>query len=306
MKRARVSDGPRNNMVRLNVGGKVFQTSRETLSASGFFASLLDFDGDGGLDKEGNVFVDRDPKLFQVILNSLRTARRPNQLIINLWKHELLAECRFYATESVAARIMGRTHVQISTLATYVFAPFSVVFSFGTSRKRYNYGCRVLLVCVISEHARVRIGFAMNFHIARRVRPRKKRRNLQVRRTCDDDLSPYCRIITIEEKERRVCLIDVFDAGLKRKDVADLQLPELLLSEARAREPQDRVLAGDHCHCKEALNVSIGGILLALEQDPLVKSRVVVAGGAVLSALTGCSSGTPRSLCLSLLSLALC
>ena len=49
------------------------------------------------------------------------------------------------------------------------------------------------------------------------------------------------------------------------KDVADLQLPELLLSEARAREPQDRVLAGDHCHCKEALNVNIGGILLLLE-----------------------------------------
>ena len=111
-------------MVRLNVGGKVFQTSRETLSASGFFASLLDFDGDGDLDKEGNIFVDRDPKLFQVILNSLRTARRPNQRIINLWKHELLAECRFYATDSVAARIMGRTHAQISTLATCVCNAF--------------------------------------------------------------------------------------------------------------------------------------------------------------------------------------
>lgn len=127
-----------------------------------------------------------------------------------------------------------------------------------------------------------------------------------MRRTCDEDLSPYCRIITIEEKERRGCLIDVFDLALRRKDVADLQLPPLLLSEARAREPQKRVLAGDHCHCKEALNVNIGGILNVLEQDPLVKSCVVVAGGAVVSALTGCSSGMLRRLCLSLLSLMLC
>ena len=117
-----------------------------------------------------------------------------------------------------------------------------------------------------------------------------------MRTTCDDDLSPFCKIITIEEKERRVCLGDVFDAGLKRKDVADLQFQSLLLSEARAREPQDRVLAGDHCHCKEALNVNMG-VLLALEEDPLVKRRVVVAGGAVLSALTGCCCGLAPFVC---------
>ena len=133
MKRARVSDGPRNT-VRLNVAGKLFQTSRETLSASVFFASLLKFDGDGDLDADGNIFVDRDPKLFQVILNSLRTARRPNQRIINLWKFELLEECRFFGTDEVAARIMGRTHVQKSTVVTSFVATCSVVFCFGPSR----------------------------------------------------------------------------------------------------------------------------------------------------------------------------
>ena len=135
-------------------------------------------------------------------------------------------------------------------------------------------------------------------HIVRRVGSRKtKRGNLQVRRTCDEDLSPYCRTINAEEKEHRGRLVDVFEAPLRRKDVAaDLQLQPLLLSAARACEPQDRVLAGDHGHCKEALHVNMGGILLALEEDPLLKSCVVVCGGAVVSALTGCKSGMLLSL----------
>ena len=86
--------------------------------------------------------------------------------------------------------------------------------------------------------------------------------------------------------------MNLFEAPVKRKDVADLQLPPLLLS-AMARAPQDQMFAGNFAHCKEALNVQIGGILLALEQDPIVSACVVVAGGAVLSALTGCSAGAP-------------
>ena len=160
--------------MRLDVGGKIFQTSRETLSASGFFASLLDFDGDGDLDKEGNIFVDRDPELFQVILNCLRTAQRPNQRIIDLWKNELLAECRFYATENVAARIMGRTHVQIPTLVTYVFATLSVVLSFGTSRKHANYGCRVCWdVCDVGARAISRVNSYGPSHRSTRLDPQE-------------------------------------------------------------------------------------------------------------------------------------
>ena len=218
MKRARASDAPRGSIVRLNVGGKVLHTSRDTLAASGFFASLLDFDG-LDTDADGNVFVDRNGKLFSVLLESLRTSRRPHPRTIALWKNQLLDECRFFAMDEVAARISGRT--------------------------------------------------------------------------VDADLSPHCRIIAHEERTGGGgSLVNLFEVPVKRKDAADLQLPPLLLSAARARVPQDQMFAGNLAHCKEALNQQIGGILLALEQDVVV-SGCVVAGGAVVSALTGCSAGAP-------------
>ena len=79
MKRARVSDAPRSSIVRLNVGGRTFQTSRETLYGSAFFRSLLEHDFDGDKDPDGNIFVDRTPKLFEEILDAMRT--RPRSLV---------------------------------------------------------------------------------------------------------------------------------------------------------------------------------------------------------------------------------
>ena len=84
MKRSRLADAPR--IVRLNVGGKLFQTTRATLSGSAFFASLLDHALEGDQDQDGTIFVDRDSDLFAEILNSLRTSKRPHQHVINLWK----------------------------------------------------------------------------------------------------------------------------------------------------------------------------------------------------------------------------
>ena len=219
MKRPRASEAHPSRVVRLNVGGKVLHTSRDALAASGFFASLLDFEG-LDTDADGNIFVDRNGKLFSVLLESLRTSRRPHPRTITLWKHQLLDECNFFAMDEVAARIRGHT--------------------------------------------------------------------------VDADLSPYCRIIAHEERTGSGgSLVNLFEASLKRKDVADLQLPPLLLSATRSRASQDQMFAGGFAHCKEALNVQMGGILLALEQDPTVAGCVVAAGGAVVSALTGCSAGAP-------------
>ena len=166
--------------------------------------------------------MDRSGKLFADILETLRTSRRPHQRTISLYRHQLLDECRFFGTDEVAARIMGRT--------------------------------------------------------------------------VEADLCPHCRIITAEERERRGQLIDVFETPLRRKDVDELQLPPLLLSAARARDPPDRMLSGNKAHCHDALNVHMGGILRNLEEDPDVSKCVVIAGGAVAGALTGCPSGGPSPL----------
>lgn len=227
MKRARITDAPgRDRIVRLNTGGQIFHTSRETLYGSVFFRSLLKFDFDGDKDKDNNIFVDRSGKLFEELLESMRTKRRPHQRVIDLWKHQLLEKCKFFGTDEVAARIMGRT--------------------------------------------------------------------------VETDLSPQCQIIAAEERDLRGHLIDVFKTPLNRKDVEELQLPPLLLANARARALQDRVLAGNKSHCRDVLNTHMGGILCALERDPVVCSCVVVAGGSVVAALTGASTGLFFLLVLSL------
>ena len=62
-------------IINLNVGGQKFSTSRDTLtwSPESFFSSLLSGRIPSLKDDSGAIFIDRDPKLFAVILNFLRT-----------------------------------------------------------------------------------------------------------------------------------------------------------------------------------------------------------------------------------------
>ena len=72
MKRAR---SERSDRVSLNVGGTRIETTRVTLSASTYFARMLDGDWVEGVEEE--VFVDRDPALFTHILEWLRSGQLP-------------------------------------------------------------------------------------------------------------------------------------------------------------------------------------------------------------------------------------
>uniref|UniRef100_A0A915AQA2 BTB domain-containing protein n=1 Tax=Parascaris univalens TaxID=6257 RepID=A0A915AQA2_PARUN len=62
-------------IVNLNVGGQRFATSRHTLTwiSDSFFTSLLSGRIPTVHDETGAIFIDRDPALFRVILNYLRT-----------------------------------------------------------------------------------------------------------------------------------------------------------------------------------------------------------------------------------------
>eukprot|EP00040_Diaphanoeca_grandis_P025313 m.140029 g.140029 ORF g.140029 m.140029 type:complete len:645 (+) comp30097_c0_seq2:138-2072(+) len=84
------------NFIKINVGGTVFTTRKSTLSrfegtflsaiASGFFQDEL--------DENGNVFIDRDPKHFQFILNWLRDPSAPQSWPVN--DQSLLHELAYF------------------------------------------------------------------------------------------------------------------------------------------------------------------------------------------------------------------
>jgi len=62
-------------IVRLNVGGVRFSTSRETLTwiPDQFFSSMLSGRISTLKDEEGAIFIDRDPDMFRLVLSYLRT-----------------------------------------------------------------------------------------------------------------------------------------------------------------------------------------------------------------------------------------
>jgi len=61
-------------IINLNVGGRRFSTSRQTLTAvqDTFFTGLLSGRIQTLKDEQGAIFIDRDPELFRLILNYLR------------------------------------------------------------------------------------------------------------------------------------------------------------------------------------------------------------------------------------------
>uniref|UniRef100_A0A1I7T8T3 BTB domain-containing protein n=2 Tax=Caenorhabditis tropicalis TaxID=1561998 RepID=A0A1I7T8T3_9PELO len=98
------------NWVRLNVGGKVFQTTRSTLMReSGSFLYRLCQDELGlptDKDDTGAYLIDRDPDFFSPILNYLRHGK----LILNPGVSEegILAEADFYNLPMLSQLIMDR------------------------------------------------------------------------------------------------------------------------------------------------------------------------------------------------------
>jgi len=71
-------ENPHSGFVELNVGGRVFHTTRETLCKGEtlfktLFSQLNTGDVDTQRDMEGRIFVDRNPDVFRITLDYLRT-----------------------------------------------------------------------------------------------------------------------------------------------------------------------------------------------------------------------------------------
>ena len=82
--------------IRLNVGGKIFDVSMETIKSFQYLQSRLGDNFQSPLDETGQLFVDRCPQLFEVLLQSVRSLTRPRQRYIVERKADLLAECEFW------------------------------------------------------------------------------------------------------------------------------------------------------------------------------------------------------------------
>ena len=92
------------SIVKLNVGGRVFHTTRHTLSLCDYFRVALGGPLQHGTDEHGRLFIDRSPELFAMILQFLRTPQRPAAVAD---KHALIHECEFFGVSWLAQILRG-------------------------------------------------------------------------------------------------------------------------------------------------------------------------------------------------------
>jgi len=90
--------------LRLCIGGVIFETMAFTLSLSPFFEALLGNTEMKVVQEDGSIFVDRDPKHFNLIMQFLRDSSTIFEEIrcksVKELK-EILAETNFYGLEKL-------------------------------------------------------------------------------------------------------------------------------------------------------------------------------------------------------------
>jgi BTB/POZ domain-containing protein KCTD3 len=112
------------DIVNLNVGGTRFSTSRQTLSSTpdSFFTSMLSGRIPTCRDETGALFIDRDPKLFSIILHFLRTKELDlnGGVDIGVLKHE----AEFYGVTALVKRLMLCEDLDRSLCGDVLFTGF--------------------------------------------------------------------------------------------------------------------------------------------------------------------------------------
>ncbi|XP_065347993.1 BTB/POZ domain-containing protein KCTD3 isoform X3 [Cloeon dipterum] len=108
------------NIVHLNVGGTRFDTSKQTLLCipDSFFTALLSGRISSVKDEKGYIFIDRDPKLFSIILNYLRTRDiDANNCDLRALRHE----AEYYGLGPLAKRLTLCEDLTLSTCGDILF-----------------------------------------------------------------------------------------------------------------------------------------------------------------------------------------
>lgn len=91
---------PNPDRVKLNVGGKIFETTASTLRSTGPDSLLFALSSRAAQHPDPNpIFIDRDPDVFSVILSLLRTNRLPSTAL-RFSKQDLADEALYYGVDS--------------------------------------------------------------------------------------------------------------------------------------------------------------------------------------------------------------
>ncbi|MEQ2170992.1 SH3KBP1-binding protein 1 [Goodea atripinnis] len=108
------------DIIHLNVGGKRFSTSRQTLTwvPDSFFSSLLSGRISTLKDDDGAIFIDRDPSLFAPILNFLRSKELyPRSINV----HMLMHEAEFYGITPLVRKLQLCDELDRSSCGNVLF-----------------------------------------------------------------------------------------------------------------------------------------------------------------------------------------
>lgn len=99
-----------NDIILLNVGGRKFETSRQTLLSDpqSMLAKMFDPESrmEPGVERDGAYFLDRDPHTFSIVLNYLRSgvlfADKPIEL------QAVLCEARYFSLLGLEELVMQK------------------------------------------------------------------------------------------------------------------------------------------------------------------------------------------------------
>ena len=100
------------DIVRLNVGGSLYDTSPSTLQMSLYFQPFLDGRMRHGEDVDGRLFIDRDGNVFATLLNFMRTTKLfMPQKVIEDKRPMLMAEADFFGLDWLLHRLKGEISI---------------------------------------------------------------------------------------------------------------------------------------------------------------------------------------------------
>lgn len=115
---------PESNIATIDVGGQLFQTTKQTLNLAGP-DSLLSRISDSASPHLAPPFIDRDPELFSILLSLLRTGNLPSKAKA-LDLQDLIFESQFYGIETLLINSLSNpSHLDAFNLEKSLVLPLN-------------------------------------------------------------------------------------------------------------------------------------------------------------------------------------